>query len=316
MEAPIAVRLLDERDLDTADHICRVAFGTFLGHPNPAVFMGDTDYIRTRWRADPSAAFGAYADDVLVGSNFAANWGSVGFFGPLTIRPDLWDRGVAKRLMEPVIARFDAWGTRVAGLYTFPNSQKHIGLYQRFGFWPRFLTAVMSRPVEPGADTTGAWTRFSAIPIDEQEQLLTTCRETTGAVHAGLDVSTEIRSVATQRLGDTVLLWRDGGLAGLAVCHYGPGTEAGGGACYVKFAAVRPGPTAHDDFDCLIDACERVAADAGAARLKASVNTGRHEAYARMIERGFRTDTYGVVMHRPNLPAYDRPGIFALDDWR
>jgi hypothetical protein len=32
----------------------------------------------------------------LVGSNFMANWGSVGVLGPLTVHPDLWNKGVAK----------------------------------------------------------------------------------------------------------------------------------------------------------------------------------------------------------------------------
>ena len=45
--------------LPTADHIMRLAFGTFLGLPEPTSFMGDTSYVRTRWRADPTVAFGA-----------------------------------------------------------------------------------------------------------------------------------------------------------------------------------------------------------------------------------------------------------------
>jgi GNAT superfamily N-acetyltransferase len=126
----------------------RLAFGTFLGVPDPASFMGDASYVRTRWEASPDAAFAAEINNELVGSNFATNWGSVGFFGPLTIRPDLWDRGLGKLLMEPVLACFDQWQTKHAGLFTFAQSQKHIGLYQRFGFYPRFLTAIMSKPVK------------------------------------------------------------------------------------------------------------------------------------------------------------------------
>src|SRR5438128_3858469 len=150
----ITVRPLEERDLPNADHIMRVAFGTFIGLPEPAAFMGDAGYVRTRWLADPEAALAAEIDGEIVGSNFATNWGSVGFFGPLTIRPDYWDRGVGKRLMEPVMQLFDKWGTKHAGLFTFPHSQKHVGLYQRFGFWPRFLTAMMAKPVERTTRTT------------------------------------------------------------------------------------------------------------------------------------------------------------------
>ena len=44
----------------------------------------------------------------LVGSNFVTNWGSVGFFGPLTVDPECWSQGIAKRLMEPTVELFDA----------------------------------------------------------------------------------------------------------------------------------------------------------------------------------------------------------------
>jgi hypothetical protein len=55
----VLVNALPERDLAEADRIFRIAFGTFLGFSNPIEFFGDADYVRTRWRADPSTAFGA-----------------------------------------------------------------------------------------------------------------------------------------------------------------------------------------------------------------------------------------------------------------
>src|SRR5437870_4494594 len=94
---PVSVRPLRDADLDRADQIFRLAFGTFLGVPHPKTFFGTADYVRTRFRADPQAAFAATVDGELAGSSFAANWGSVGFFGPLTVRPELWDQGVGKR---------------------------------------------------------------------------------------------------------------------------------------------------------------------------------------------------------------------------
>jgi hypothetical protein len=48
-------------------------------------------------------------------------------------------------------------------------------------------------------------------------------------------------AVDTQGLGDTVLLAEADRFAGFAVCHSGGGSEAGSGACYVKFGAVLPG---------------------------------------------------------------------------
>lgn len=315
MKIEITVRPLEERDLSVADHIMRLAFGTFIGLPEPAAFMGDASYVRTRWLADPTAAFAAEVGGELVGSNFATNWGSVGFFGPLTIRPDFWDRGVGKRLMEPIMELFNKWGTKHAGLFTFAHSQKHVGLYQKFGFWPRFLTAIMSKPIENrGPQST--WTGFSEAQADEREGILSACRELTDEIYEGLDVGHEIRAVATQELGDTILLWDGSELAGLAVCHSGPGTEAGSGVCYIKFGAARTGPTAEQDFSRLLDACEQWASARNLSRLVAGVNTARHEAYRDMLARGFRTDIQGVAMSRPNEAGYNRPGIYLIDDWR
>ena len=79
-DGKISVRQLRENELAIADQITRVAFGTFTGLADPASFMGDAGYVRTRWKADPSSAFAAEIDSEIVGSNFATNWGSVGFF--------------------------------------------------------------------------------------------------------------------------------------------------------------------------------------------------------------------------------------------
>jgi hypothetical protein len=86
-EPNVLVGQLQGADLAEADRIFRLAFGTFLGLPNPIEFAGTADYIRTRWTAEPSASFGAYLDRNLVGSNFATRWGSVAFFGPLAVSP-------------------------------------------------------------------------------------------------------------------------------------------------------------------------------------------------------------------------------------
>lgn len=311
----IIVRPLQEGDLTTADHIMRMAFGTFLGLPDPASFMGDASYVRTRWKAAPNAAFAAEINNEVVGSNFATNWGSVGFFGPLTIRPDLWEKGVGKRLMEPIIECFDKWQTRHAGLFTFAHSQKHIGLYQKFGFYPRFLTAIMSKPVEL-TGRASIWTKFSDVPTSERAAILEACRELTGAIYEGLDVGHEIRAVADQELGDTILLWDNSKLTGLAVCHGGAGTEAGSGVCYVKFGATRSGADAEQGFNRLLDALEEMASSQNLSRLAAGVNTARHEAYRQVLARGFRTDVLGVAMDRPNEAGYNRPGVYLIDDWR
>jgi hypothetical protein len=102
----------------------------------------------------------------------------------------------------------------------------------------------------------------------------------------------------------------------MAICHVGPNTEAGSGACYIKFGAVKPGPNSAKMFENLLHACEQYAHLQNAVRLVGGVNTGRHNAYRRMIELGFRTDMQGVAMQRPNELGYNRAEVYLIDDWR
>jgi GNAT superfamily N-acetyltransferase len=311
----VTVRPLREDELDAADHIVRLAFGTFLGLPDPLSFMGDGDHTRTRWRTDPAIPVAAEVNGELAGTNFITNWGSVGFFGPLSVHPKYWNAGVAQHLLRATVERFDAWGVTHAGLCTFPHSTKHIHLYQKFDFWPRYLTPVMGKDVGPVAPAM-RWSRYSEAPEAERASLLADCRQVTGASYPGLDLAVEIGEVERQRLGDTVLLWDGDTLAGLAICHTGPGTEAGSGICYVKFGAVFPGAGAGERFSALLEACESFATSAGQSHLVGGVNQSHHDAYRRMLARGFRASTNLVIMERSNEAGYNRPDVYIIDDWR
>jgi ribosomal protein S18 acetylase RimI-like enzyme len=309
----VSVRTMRETDLVEARRIFRLAFGTFLGVPDPENFWTDREYVFTRWRSDPDAAFVAEINTQIAGSNFVTKWGTFGFFGPLTVRPDLWNQRVAQAILGPTMDLFAEWRVREAGLFTFAHSSKHIALYQKFGFWPRFLTAIMSK----SANSYGSSAlKISSLTNADQEQALSACRALTDSVYQGLDVTSEIRSVNHQGLGDTVLLWGGSSLEAFAVCHCGQGPEAGRDTCYIKFAAVQPRVNADIAFDRMLDACESLAAERRLVRLEAGVNLNRSRAYRRMLQRGFRTDISGVAMHRPDSPAYNRPEIFVIDDWR
>jgi predicted N-acetyltransferase YhbS len=298
-----------EDDLDAADRVVRLAFGTFRGLPDPAEAFGDVDRVRTRYRTAPDRAWVAETDDDVAGAVFATRLGSFGYFGPLAVRPDHWDRGIGKRLMRPVLEAFERWEVRQAGLFTFASSPKHLGLYQAHGFWPGPLVSILGKPVSTDAQATYALASTEHAP-DEVRRL-------TDAVFEGLDVSEETEAVREQGLGDTILLRRDGALVGVAVCHCGAGSEAGSGTCYVKFGAVAPGEAAPEDFEQLLDACEAFAASSGLEHLAVGVNVGRLDAYRRLLERGFRAELIGVSMWlRPDGPNFDTPADYVLDDLR
>jgi len=319
------IRSLKEADLGEADRVSRLSFGTFLGLPDPMSFFGDADFIRTRFRADPSLSLAADVDGNFVGSNFIANWGSVGVFGPLTVHPDFWDKGIAKLLLDRTMEMFKELKTKHIGIFTFSNSPKHVHLYQKYDFWPRFLTAVMSKPtkaeytMEDGQEMI-SWTKYSDMQKERPSEILDYCYSLTDSIYEGLDLKVEIQSVANQKLGDTILITdnKRNKLLGLAVCHCGPKTEAGSNTCYVKFGSV----TASEDgsesanFDELIKCCEHFAVTQGLSKLAAGVNLGNLAAYRKMISKGFRTEFQGVMMTKNNDPGYHIEDVYAIDDWR
>jgi hypothetical protein len=214
--------------------------------------------------------------------------------------------------MEPVLDCFERWQTKHAGLFTFAHSPKHVGLYGKFGFYPRFLTAVTAKEIAPNEGSRGAWTAYSELGGYECDDALGACKELTNEIYEGLDLSREIRSLRRHAFGEAVLVEEDQRLVGFAVCHTGRGSEAETGAAVVKFGAARD----EDGFHRLLNACGEYAAQQGATRLDAGVNLAREEAYRVLQALGYRTWLQGVAMSRPNEPAYNRPGVFVIDDWR
>ncbi|MBV9190930.1 MAG: GNAT family N-acetyltransferase [Betaproteobacteria bacterium] len=303
----IDVRPLPEADLASADRIFRLAFGTFIGLKDPLSFRGDAEMIRTRWRSQPDGAFGAYRDGELIGSSIASCWGSFGVFGPISVHPDRWEGGIGQRLAEPAIAALDRWGVRQSALFTFAQSPKHIALYQKFGFWPQMLTCVMAKETLKAS---------AAFELCNEAGAVSGCAAVTNAVFPGLDTGREIKAVLEQKLGDIVVLREEGKIHAFALCHVGRGSEAGSGAAFIKFGAVRPGHGAPGAFRRLVAACESLAVARGASRLVAGVNTARRSAYRILVECGFRAFFNGVAMQRPDEVGFNHSDSCVIDDWR
>lgn len=314
MTGSVVIRPMAAKDLDAADRAHRLAFGTFFGLPDPGKFRSDAEIVRARWAVDPGTTLVAETEAGVVGSGLGTEWGSVFVVGPVSVHPELWSRGIARRLMDGLMALIAARpAVTLAGLFTHPQSTKHIRLYESYGFLPQGLIGVFSRPVgSPGAGAPRLL--FSGLDGAARDAALAACRALSDALYPGLDLGRDILATAKLRLGDTVLLKDGDAIVGFAICHFGPGTEAGRGRCLVKFAAVRPG--AVQDFERLVDACEALAAAIGAERIVAAVNSSRRTAYKMLQARGYRADMNGLAMHRPDDPGYSRPDVLALDDWR
>lgn len=315
----IRVGPLREEELEAASRVMRIAFGTFLGLPNPLDFMGDRDFIAPRWRARNTVVLASRDQGKLIGVNVATRWGSFAFFGPLTVLPEYWNCGVAQKLLAATMKVFDKWGVRQSGLFTFSNSPKHVGLYQRFGYWPGYLTALMRYAPQPRLAIRrkhdGEPILLSALNRSNREMAIRACARLTNRIETGLDLSDEIRVVLAHQIGEAVLVYGRKVLDAFAICMHGPGSEGGAKTCYVKFAAARGGSGGGDRFERLLDAIESIALERE-AEVEAGVSLACKAAFRRMRSRGYKAMTLGVAMQKPHSHGFNRPGSYVVSDWR
>lgn len=307
--SPATISPLTEADLGAADDVMRQAFAERMGM-RPGEAFRDRSMLRARLKLHPGGAVIAHVDGEVAGSALAMHWGSVAVFGPLSVRPDMQNRGVGRALLAGALARMAEWDAEHTGLFTWSESPGHLALYRAAGFWPRFLSLLMAKPL--AARDAGEVRTVSALPEGEREAAVAACAELAGEVRPGLDLTAEVRGLPEHGFGDTVLLDGDG----FAVCHTGPGSEAGSGHCLVKFATVRSGPGARERFAELIAACERYAAAHEAFRIEAMMDAGRVGACRALLDRGYLVAFQGVNLHRDALAGYDGPDVWVADDWR
>jgi predicted N-acetyltransferase YhbS len=311
MQQPL-VRPMGQGDLEAADRVHRIAFGTRFGLPDPVKFRGDAEVVRLRWAIDPTTSFVAEADGAIIGGACAMDWGSVFIIGPVFVLPEHARRGIARLLMQRMVELAEERRAALAGLFTFPESATHLRLYEGFGFASQALTPILTKAVAGSGPP--ACIMFSKLPATAQAGVLLQCGRVADANFPGLDLSREIQAIATLGLGETILLGVDDDIRGFALCHSGAGSEGGSGTVFIKFAAVRP--RAEQDFSQLIACCEGLATSLGAQRIVAGTNTARSSAYRILRQQGFRAGLVGVAMHRPDGPGFNRPDVLAVDDWR
>jgi hypothetical protein len=231
-------------------------------------------------------------------------------------------------LIIPVLERLTQLEIQYAGLFTFAQSPKHVYLYQKYDFWPRFLTSIMTKTITEKNDEKRLElsqkhekphdVRFTEIRNDVKSLVLDDCKYLTNGIFPGLDLQKEILAVDSQKLGDTILLYDPSGnkLTGIAICHYGKGTEAGSNVCYIKFAAISTNNNSHSNFVRMLNSVESMALEKGIFKITAGSNMERHLAYKAMINYGFKSEFQGVSMHKGNKQGYNTPSTFIIDDWR
>ena len=313
----LIIRPMKNADLAEADRINRIAFGTFFELDDPKEFRGDGDAVHGRFEANPMGSFVAELDGCLVACGFIMDWCGVGILGPLTVDVDYWGQGIARKMMDRMVEFMDQQNFTMQGLFTHPQSSKHIRLYEEYGFRMQRITAVMDKSIcAPIASKKEGLVCFSGLNKTEQSNALIECRSLTSEIYRTLDVTSEISAIQRNNFGDTILLYSAHGLEGFACCHQGAMSEAGSQQTLIKFAAVRPGNSIKECFVKLLIAVEQFAIARDITRIVAGTNTGRSECYETMRAHGYRTWMNGIAMLRPEGPGYNLAEVFIVDDWR
>jgi hypothetical protein len=77
------------------------------------------------------------------------------------------------------------------GLFSFPQTAKQVGLYQKLGYWPQYLTAIMMRSPDanktPKANSSNEPVLLSTFKKREREQTIAACKRLTGRIKNGLE---------------------------------------------------------------------------------------------------------------------------------
>lgn len=136
------------RDAKTADipALHRLIESAYRGEASRAGWTTEADLLDGQ-RTDPEeladiladpkqALMAAWRDRELVGCVLIADRGEgTGYFGMLSIRPDLQAGGLGRRLVDAAHAALaERFGARRARIYVFPQRKTLIAWYERLGY--------------------------------------------------------------------------------------------------------------------------------------------------------------------------------------
>jgi GNAT superfamily N-acetyltransferase len=175
----VTLRDVESDDAEACAQICFDAFAAVHDHhqfPRDFPLLEAAVGLMAAWVPHPSI-WGVVAelDGRLVGSNFLDERDPICGVGPITIRPDVQQEGIGRRLMEAVIER----GAAAPGIRLTQDAfnMGSLGLYESLGFAVKEpLGVIAGRPT--GEPTSGVEVRpLREADLDECEAL---CRRIHG----------------------------------------------------------------------------------------------------------------------------------------
>ncbi|MGE0442337.1 MAG: GNAT family N-acetyltransferase [Gemmatimonadales bacterium] len=233
----------------------------------------------------------------LVAFNLVHRSGTEGWMGPLAVRTDQQHRGVGRAIVREGVELLERRGCRTIGLETMPRTVDNIGFYSRLGFRPGHLTVSMVRDVGRGDGAAAE----AGSRLEPAGAAVPGARQLTEALVPGLDFTREVDLTMRHSLGDLTVV-RDGEWRGFALWHSAP-LALGRSAEELRILKVAAVDRAA--FRRVIRGALAAAAARGLGRVGIRCQTAFREAYADLIDLGFRvhwTDLRMVLHERPERP--------------
>jgi GNAT superfamily N-acetyltransferase len=326
---PVTIRRVRKGDLSRVRDVIEQSFGDYFERQlgtRPRKVFGGAQYVHHRWLMEPWGCFVAEdSEGKIIGAAVSVIWGTVGLVGPVAVLTNHQNQDIGQHLLRATQEFFDENKTSLQGVVTYPASPKHLALYHKFGYKPKGLVAIMSRPSArrafmPEGSKAGspglATRRFSTLEEVKKKAVIQRLRRITATIYRGLDLSKEVEIVDGLALGDTLLLERDRAVIGFAVYHVPGVSEAPAGGLYVKYLAIDRPHRKVDCLDAMLETLEDLAAQSGLQRVIVPVYCEYFAAYETLVERGYHIDFTMVRMKRGKLDTYENAGDLILDDWR
>lgn len=288
----VRVRGMTQSDLFEVARVTNAAFGALFGRSDDTAepLFADLLFL-SRYLGDPSGCLLAEVDGIIAGCLLACTRGTLGWIGPLAVRPEHQRLGVGDALVAECVEGWKSRGVTLSGLETFADSKFHVGFYGKFGFRPSWTGLSFERILGE-----------TAMPADV---------EVGGALpdfdflYQGLDISAE--ADAATRTGAGVVVSND---SGAAIIHLEP-TFQPKGTGFIPFAAA----SSAKSFDLLIDAAEHLAREHGCTAMSARAPGSSWATHDRLRARGYRIGSLMVRMKSGGNLDYDRGECLYLDNW-
>ncbi len=248
----------------------------------------------------------------IVAFNMVHRSGTEGWMGPLAVRSDRQGLGVGRVIVETAVAWLRDRGVQTLGLETMPRTVENIGFYSRLGFVPQHLTVTLTGEVAKRS-VRGRFVRLSQVPHDERHDLVSRCTARLGHSTPGYDFSREIELTAELQIGDTVIVERDGDIAGFALWHSVPLADARPAD---ELRVLKLFADSEDAFDRVVVALESSAAKLKIRRVAIRCQTAYRTAYRALIERDYRVRWTDLRMTLAEFPEAKLPdGEILFSNW-